>query len=401
MTRTLVVTSTFPQWDTDPRGAFLLRFWEARARQGERVRVLAPRTAWCRGGLDTPLQVQRFAYAPAVCSTLSGEHGILENLRARPWRIVLVPGFFAGMAAAVARSLAAGACDRVVAHMMIPGGLVVAALCRDADVPFEIYGHGTDVDLVVAAPAVLRRIIERRFAAATAIFVPSRDKQRRLLAALPALAERCHVATMAQTVPGAAVVERCPVPGRVVFLGRLIRQKGVTELIDAMARLGPGGSLIVAGDGPERARLGSQAARAGIDATFVGYVEDERKQALLASAAVVCVPSCEIGCLSEGAPLVVLEARAQGVPVVATRVGGIPELAAGDDGITLVPPGRVGVLAEALQQRLRSEAAARVRMPAIPLAGTARVRDTFSDVALLRVPPEADVREEELGAVAG
>lgn len=364
---TLVVTSTFPQWDSDPRGAFLRRFWEARARQGERVEVLAPRTAWCRGGLVTPLAVRRFAYAPAACSTLSGEHGILENLRARPWRIALVPAFFAGMAAALARRLAAGGCDRVVAHMMIPSGVVVAALCRRAGVPFEIYGHGTDVDVLVAAPAVLRRMIERRFAAATAIHVPSLDKRRRLVAALPALAGRCHVATMAQTVPVAAR-PREPVPGRVLFLGRLIRQKGVAELVDAVARLGPGASLVVAGDGPERGRLAAHAARAGIDARFVGFVEGEPKQALLAEAAVVCVPSREVGCLSEGAPLVVLEARAQRVPVVATRVGGIPELAAGDDGITLVPSGDAAALAEALRQRLRAEAAA-ARVHAISLAG--------------------------------
>jgi len=252
--------------------------------------------------------------------------------------------------------------------MMIPSGVVVAALCRRAGVPFEIYGHGTDVDVLVALPAVLRRIIERRFCAAAAIHVPSLDKQRRLVRALPGLAARCRVATMAQTVP-TPPRERCIVPGRVLFLGRLIRQKGVAELVDAVRRLGPGASLVVAGDGPERARLLAHAARAGIDATFVGFVEGERKHELLASAAVVCVPSREVGVLSEGAPLVVLEARAQGVPVVATRVGGIPELAGDDDGITLVDPADPHALAEALRQRLRTESSPRGRTLAMPLAG--------------------------------
>jgi glycosyltransferase involved in cell wall biosynthesis len=369
MTRTLVVTSTFPQWDTDPRGAFLRRFWEARARDGEHVDVLAPRTAWCRGPLDTPLHVARFAYAPAMCSTLSGEHGILENLRARPYRALLLPSFFLGMAAAVARSLAAGACDRVVAHMMIPSGIVVAALARRAGVPFEIYGHGTDVDVLVAAPGLLRRMVEPRFAAAAAIHLPSEDKLQRLCRALPSLGERCRVATMAQTVP-TAPGERRPLPGRIVFLGRLIRQKGVADLVDAVARLGPGASLTVAGDGPERARLVAHAARAGIDATFVGFVEGDCKHELLATAAVVCVPSREVGCLSEGAPLVVLEARAQRVPVVATRVGGIPELRGDDDGITLVAPGDPRALAAALRQRLAASATTSpVQRLAMPLAG--------------------------------
>lgn len=366
MTRTLVVTSTFPQWDSDPRGAFLRRFWEARARAGERVDVLAPRTAWCRGRLDTPLHVRRFAYAPRACSTVSGAYGILENLRARPWRAALVPAFLGGMAAAVARSLASVSYDRVVAHMMLPGGVVVAALGRGVGVPFEVYGHGTDVDVLVGLPGPLRRGLEPHLGAAAAIHVPSHDKLARLVAAMPALAGRCRVSTMAEVVPPPARSHR-PVPGRVLFLGRLIRQKGVAPLIDAVARLGPGVELVVAGEGPEHARLLARARRAGIVARFEGFVEGPAKHALLASAAVVCVPSCQIGRLSEGAPLVLLEARAQGVPVVATRVGGIPELAGGDDGVTLVPPGDVQALADALRERLEATPAPRSQPPAGPL----------------------------------
>lgn len=356
MARTLVVTSTFPQWDADPRGAFLRRYWEERVRAGlDVVEVLAPRTAWCRGELDTPLRLTRFGYAPKAWSTVSGQHGILENVRARPWRALLLPPLLGGMAAAVARRVAAGTCERVVAHMMIPCGVVVAAVAGRAGVPFEIYGHGTDVDVLLAAPSVVRRQVERSFDRAQAIFVPSHDKRRRLLHAWPSLADRCQLATMAHTVQPAMASgpPRRPVPGRVLFLGRLIRQKGVDDLIDAVARLGPGVTLVVAGDGPERARLRARATRAGLDATFVGFVEGARKHELLRTAAVVCVPSREVGCLSEGAPLVVLEARAHGVPVVATRVGGIPELcAADDDAITLVPADDPQALVAALRVRL-------------------------------------------------
>jgi glycosyltransferase involved in cell wall biosynthesis len=80
------------------------------------------------------------------------------------------------------------------------------------------------------------------------------------------------------------------------------------------------------------------------------------------------VPSREVGCLSEGAPLVLLEARAERVPVVATRVGGIPELAGGDEDVTLVEPADARALAEALRQRLHA-AGARPRALAMPLAG--------------------------------
>ena len=104
MARTLVLTSTFPQWEGDPRGAFIRRYWEARSGRG-RVEVLAPRTRWCSGELRSPLEIHRFCYAPKPCSTLSGQFGILENLRARPHRSSLVPPFLLAMFAALRRRL--------------------------------------------------------------------------------------------------------------------------------------------------------------------------------------------------------------------------------------------------------------------------------------------------------
>ncbi len=361
MTRTLVVTSTFPQWDSDPRGAFIRRFWEARTGPGAEVEVLVPRTAWCRGELRTPLLITRFGYAPAACSTLTGQYGILENLRARPARALLLPPFFAGLWRAARGALAAGRWDRVVAHMLVPCGVTIAGLVARAGVPLELYGHGTDVDLLLATPAALRPRVAARLGLARVIHLPSRDKRARLLGALPSLRGRCQVATMAETVVTEPPPRR-PVPGRVLFLGRLIRQKGVDALIDAVATLEPPAHLCVAGDGPERVRLAERAARNRVRVAFHGFVEGAQKRELLRTAAVVCVPSREVGFLSEGAPLVLREARAHGVPVVATRVGGIPELCPeGDPAVTLVPPGDPHALRTALRRRLATSASPPVR----------------------------------------
>lgn len=353
MTRTLVVTSTFPQWEGDPRGGFIRRFWEARAHRGEEVVVVAPRTRWCRGELLGPLRVARYAYAPSVCSTLSGHFGILENVRARPYRALLLPSFLAGMYRALQRRLECEHWDRVVAHMVVPCGLIACAAASKRGVAVEVYGHGTDVDLLIAAPVPLRRRMESTLMTASAIYVPSQEKRGRLRAALPDLGVRCEVAAMLETVV-TEPVQRRPVPGRILFLGRLIRQKGVDDLIRAVAKLNGAAHLHIAGDGPERARLARLAATMGVDAVFHGYVEGDQKSQALASASVVCVPSREIQGLSEGAPLVVHEASTLGIPVVATRVGGIPEIVSNaPDRVTLVPPGDPGALRSALQQHLR------------------------------------------------
>jgi glycosyltransferase involved in cell wall biosynthesis len=128
-----------------------------------------------------------------------------------------------------------------------------------------------------------------------------------------------------------------------LFVGLLVRRKGVHDLLEAMARaaLPPGVVLQVAGDGPERAALGAMAARLGLQdrVEFLGFRSDVPR--LLAEADAFVLPSA-----MEQQPLVLIEALGAGKPVVATEVGGVAEMVA-DTGL-LVPPGDVGALAAAL-----------------------------------------------------
>lgn len=356
--RVLVVTSTFPQWAGDPRGRFLLRHWEARAALGDRVRVLAPRTAWVHGALPSACEVVRFAYAPAGMSSLTGQFGILENIRDRPWRALLVPPFVAALQRALVREIERFRPDRIAAHMLVPCGLVAGLVARAAGVPCEQYGHGTDVDVLLALPGPLRRAAFAALTDAESIALPSRDKLTRVAAALGPAAPPLRVETMAAGV----TVEACPmepVPpdmpkgSDVLFLGRLIRQKGVDDLLTAASLMPTRPRLQIAGDGPERRRLQGKAAALGVDARFHGFVEGPQKAALYRRAALLCVPSREVGALSEGAPLVIAEAKAYGLPVVATAVGGIPELMRDlYPHADLVQPGQPAALARALGQAL-------------------------------------------------
>ena len=347
MSRVLVVTSTFPQFPGDPRGAFLLTHWEARAAAGDQVRVLAPRTAWTRGAVGERVDVRRFPYAPARLSSLTGRHGILENIRERPWRALAVPALLAAGHRALSRQVTEFRPDRLVAHMMVPFGVPVARLAAARGVPFEIYGHGTDVDLCLAAPAPVRRALAALLARAQAVHVPSQEKASRLRAAmgddLP-----LHVEPMVHCVPRPATTNS-DVGRNVLYLGRLIRQKGVDVLLRAVAALPCPPLVDIAGDGPERRRLQRLAARLGVPARFHGFVYGPAKETLWRRAAVLCVPSRRVaGGLGEGAPLVVCEAQAHRVPVVASHVGGIPELCDRHPDARLVVPGDPVALAAAL-----------------------------------------------------
>jgi len=134
--------------------------------------------------------------------------------------------------------------------------------------------------------------------------------------------------------------------GPVVMVGRLVPAKGVDTLLRAVAsvvRRQPEFRLEVAGDGEARPGLKSLAGELGLGAhvRFLGNVQDV--PALLARASALVLPS-----LSEGISLTLLEAMARGLPVVATRVGGNPEVV--EDGVTgqLVPARDPDSLAQAL-----------------------------------------------------
>lgn len=132
-----------------------------------------------------------------------------------------------------------------------------------------------------------------------------------------------------------------------VVLGRLEEQKGHDLLFEALRRVQTQGldfTLVVAGEGSRREALEQQASALGLGSRvqFVGQVEEPGP--LLAAADGVIMPS-----RWEGLPLVLLEAMARARPVVATAVGGVPDVVRDGENGSLVPPGDVEALATALE----------------------------------------------------
>jgi glycosyltransferase involved in cell wall biosynthesis len=152
---------------------------------------------------------------------------------------------------------------------------------------------------------------------------------------------------------------RVPPAGKrdgVVYVGRLTKSKNVSALIDAMRRC-PGERLTVVGDGPERQHL-EKAARGAPNVVFRGLVDQGGVQEILSRAKLLVLPSRQ-----EGQPNVIMEAMSFGVPVIATRVGGIPDLISHGKSGWLVKPDDVGGLADAIRT-LASDAPLRERLAA-------------------------------------
>jgi glycosyltransferase involved in cell wall biosynthesis len=163
----------------------------------------------------------------------------------------------------------------------------------------------------------------------------------------------------------------------ILAVGRLSREKGHSDLFEALGRLraSPDGTnvrLVLVGDGPEREPLQRIAVTHGIgdSIVFAGHVSDVRP--FYAIADVLALPSH-----SEGSPNVLLEAMAGGLPIVATAVGGVPEIVDHERTALLVPARDPAAMARAIERMLQDRELA------------ARIATSASEVVMERFTPEA------------
>ena len=262
--------------------------------------------------------------------------------------------------------------DVVHAHGMRAGAVAALALT-----PAPRHSPALLVTVHNAPPAggaagpvyqVLERIVARR---ADAVLAVSPDLVARLqrrdirdvgLAIVPAPQSAPPSAAEIGTALADIGADGAPV---VLAAGRLAEQKGFAGLLDAAAGwqdLDPRPLLVIVGSGPLAGPLAGQARAQRLAARFLGQRDDV--PALLAAADVVVVPSHW-----EGQPLIVQEALRAGTPLVASRVGGIPDLT-GEDAALLVPPSDSVRLAAAVLAVLGDQAlAARLRAAALARAG--------------------------------
>jgi len=163
------------------------------------------------------------------------------------------------------------------------------------------------------------------------------------------------------------------------FAARLERGKGPDVLIEAFARLNAvfdGGYLRLAGGGPLSGELRRRSRQLGVEQNCefaAGYRTEEGRSAFLAT-----VDICVLPTLAEGTPNGIIEAMAMGIPVIASSVGGIPDMITPETGI-IVPPGDIDALAEAMRA-LAEDPARRAEMGR---AARRRYEQIYSPEAML------------------
>lgn len=195
-----------------------------------------------------------------------------------------------------------------------------------------------------------------------------------LCAIFPSLAPRSSVILNGLEMPAHVPAPVCLAPPRILCIGRMVEEKGFDIAIAAfailMARF-PEARLAIAGDGPARAALHQRAAELGVRerVEFTGWIPPDQVCALIDASSMVVVPSR----WPEPFGLVALQAGQMARPVIAARLGGLPEVVIEGETGLLVAPESPQALCEAMASLLEQPEAA-ARMGA---AGRHRAREVF------------------------
>jgi glycosyltransferase involved in cell wall biosynthesis len=364
--RVLHIVTAFPRSPDDvivPWLVVLLRRLRAAGCEAEVF------TSAYRGGGNTAfagIPVHRFRYFPARWEDLTHDEATPDRIK-RSWRYRLMPAcYLAAGCVAVWRLCRKQRYDIVHVHWPFPHALFgwVARHACGARVVATFYG--AEVRWVKGPLKPFKWFLTWAARAADAPVAISRYTADEVQEAahVPLEVIPYGVAGVAGEPDGTAPIRSASSPARpytALFVGRLVARKGVSTLIEALALLPHAldARVTVVGDGPERAALATLARERGLGArvTFRGRVPDAELRAAYRSADVLVLPSVvDTRGDTEGLGVVLLEAMAFGVPVVASRLGGITDIVT--DGVTgrLVPPGDAAALAAALTGLARDPA---------------------------------------------
>lgn len=326
--RLLITGSTFPRYKNDTEPRFILDFAKA-IKEYVDVTVLVPAApdAADREVLEG-VNVIRYHYFPIhSLETLCYPGAIVPRIKQKKVRALLVPGLFLSLFYHLIKLRKNY--DIVHANWLIPQGIIQSFVGK----PYIVTGHGADVTSLNKGVFLrLKRRCIKRASGITAVSKPLMDVMSSIYDNnnKAVISMGCDTSYFGRQYYKDNFFNQNE-KNVILFVGRLVEKKGVTYLIDAMKYI-DNAVLVIVGDGPLKEKLQKQAdmichAKQSNCIQFIGARTHEQLRYVYASADIFAMPSVTAkDGDKEGFGLVMLEAFASGLPVVASRSGGITDL---------------------------------------------------------------------------
>jgi glycosyltransferase involved in cell wall biosynthesis len=357
-----LLTSSYPRSSEDTASVFLRHLADKLADRGVDVHVLAPADGEGATTIEKNVTVRRFQYLPVSLQKLAYGSGILPNLRRQPLLWTQVPFFLASMTWSLLRLIRRERPDLIHAHWILPQGLVAVLSKYLCGISVITTAHGTD------AFALQNKLVRRlkRFVVGKSDAWTANSRATSNAIGWPASLPSPRIIPMGVDAdffsrgnPDSLRRELPENDSLVLFVGRLIENKGCRDLLHAVSLLPESirakTTLWIVGDGYDRASLqqSANAFRISHKVRFWGSVRNDLLPNFYAAADLFVAPSIQTASgEAEGQNVALLEASAARACVLATRIGGISEFV--KDGITgvLVEPGNPRELAAAMEKLL-------------------------------------------------
>jgi glycosyltransferase involved in cell wall biosynthesis len=399
--RALFIATAFPRHDNDPITPWLGETVRRLRARNIHAEVLAP--AWRGAGgeqVADGVRVHRFRYAPASLERLSHVRTVPEQLREEPMLLGLVPGYILAAAAAAKKLAGTGRYDLLHAFWPVPHAVAGEAARKATGLPLVLTFLGAELVWSPVLGIPMRMYARRAARRADAVTTISNHTAALLAKVAPdvtpeivpfgaAIEPPSDEAGVPDDSSEAAAQRRAmrrdgiQPPLSVLFVGRLVERKGVHVLLDALARMGSQEvTLTIVGDGPERKELVERSRWLGLDTRvkFLGHVPPEQLHE--------CYRECDVFVLpavrdaqgdTEGLGVVLIEALSYGKPVIASDIGGIPDVIQhGRTGVLVTPNDSLALCGALRRLRDRPDEAA-----AFAAAGREHVRAHFSWTTVL------------------
>lgn len=369
--KVLVIGSVYPRFHEDAEVPWLRTSVAHLKKAGLDIQVLAPAYKGLKSHEIDGVKVNRFRYAPASWEILTHEEGAPSKMASKPWlQLLAIPYIISGFFRCIS-ICSKFKPDVIHAHWPFPHAYIALGAAKLFKIPMVLNFHGAEL-LLIRKKKWVKPLLKFAIGQAQAIFANSSFTAGKIKALRKVDVEWSpYGTTLDKSGNGsergngnAPVAHKVTDKFKILFVGRHIERKGICYLIEAAKYL-PRDKfeirIVGVGDLTEKlkglAQQASAAAPEGAEIIFTGKLSPEALTSEYKTANVFTLPAIvDSKGDTEGLGVVLIEAMELGLPVVASDVGGIPDVVVDGESGILVPEKDPQALADAFK-RLEAEPA--------------------------------------------